>query len=494
MFFKRVNGKSQVMKIFAKLLGILVVIIATIVTIFLLKPEKKKNVLLITLDGLRRDHISYFGYNKKTTPNIDFLAENGFVFDNVIPSGTETPHSLTSLFTSIDYRYHHISQQVLHHLPDEFYTLAESFFDQGYITAGITANPVLAKSKNFDQGFMIYDDFSDDIDDLLSFKTLMTAEIVGKRSLAFLERYATGERKLPFFLYIHFMEPHPPWFHEYTEEGVKQIDETFPLDRGCFYIPKDDIYQSTVTSGEKEKIISMYDGAVFSADREIGKIVDKLKAIDELENTIIAVSSDHGYELLDRYAVTHGMNPFDEVTKLFLVLFDENQRKADWMNSKDLEKIQARIFDIGPTLMGLVGLERHQNWEGLDLFEESESLPEYAFTQGAYVCAVRKKRFKLVYINLEPMNELKGTAYQFWTFGEYKMPAYIKEYGFMLFDLENDPKETIDVKDKYPEIFQELQLEFEKYQKDVKREFALGTTNAIDEEVLKRLKSLGYVK
>jgi hypothetical protein len=64
----------------------------------------------------------------------------------------------------------------------------------------------------------------------------------------------------------------------------------------------------------------------------------------------------------------------------------------------------------------------------------------------------------------------------------------------MLFDLENDPKETTDVKDKYPDVFEELKLEFDKYQSDINREFALGTTKAIDEEVLERLRSLGYVK
>ena len=251
------------MKRFAMFVAIALIVVSTTAILYFRHQGRPQNVLLITLDGLRRDHVSYFGYEKETTPNIDALARQGFAFGNVIPTGCETPHSLGSLFTSIGYRYHHISDQVHHQLPSEFYTLAEAFFDQGYITSGVTANPVITKSKNFDQGFMIYEDFSDTIDDLLSFKKLARAEVVGQTCLDFLERYGAGDRQHPFFLYAHFFEPHPPWFYEYSDGELKEIEETFPLERGCFYLPKDERYRSAADSLQKENIISMYDGAVY---------------------------------------------------------------------------------------------------------------------------------------------------------------------------------------------------------------------------------------
>ena len=101
----------------------------------------KKNVLLITLDDLRRDHIiSAFGYSRPTTPNVDWLAAKGVVFRNVVPTGGSTQVSLTSLFTSQQYADAQAKRSTV--LKASNVTLAETFAAAGYDTAGLVASPI----------------------------------------------------------------------------------------------------------------------------------------------------------------------------------------------------------------------------------------------------------------------------------------------------------------------------------------------------------------
>lgn len=105
------------------------------------------NVVLITLDGLRRDHVSCFGYPRATTPNIDWLASRGLALSNMVPTSCSTKISLTSLFTSRDYPSHSVAEW-RQKLDDEYVTLAEIFRDAGYTTAGFVGSPWIARRLN----------------------------------------------------------------------------------------------------------------------------------------------------------------------------------------------------------------------------------------------------------------------------------------------------------------------------------------------------------
>ena len=117
-----------------------------------------RNVLLITLDGLRQDHLSGRGYGRTTSPNLDWIASNGAFFDTIVPSGCSTKASLTSLLTSVDYSTH----RLLEHdgkLADSYETLAEAFYAGGWETHGFVATPHLRGALGYGQGFEHYQDF-----------------------------------------------------------------------------------------------------------------------------------------------------------------------------------------------------------------------------------------------------------------------------------------------------------------------------------------------
>ncbi len=430
-----------------------------------------KNVLLISLDGLRFDHMSLFGYERTTTPNIDWLGRHGTTFDTIIASSGSTKTSLTSLLTGMDYRYHHIFDHG-QRLPADFTTLAEVFRDGGYLTAGVVATPMLSHTLGYDQGFLVYEDF----ERVPGATDYVRASRVADRMLEILGRATQTEAHAPFFLYAHFEEPHPPWYAPsawLAAPEAEQRYETQPFDLGCSYVPRPDELRA-LPRGRREEWIAKYDGAIFQADREIGRVLDFLRERGSLERTIVAVTTDHGYDLLDQYAFGHGYGVSEEIIRTFLVLYD-GSRSEPWPSPP---AVQGRTFDIGPTLFARSGLAAPAEFEGLDLVTQADRLPRYAFTIDSGVASVRTPQYKLIHVDFA---------------GQRPKPDSIPEFGFLLYDLLADPRETVDLKDRLASVYGELLGEYDRLGRDREREFVVGTRTPLDDETTARLRSLGYV-
>jgi len=434
-------------------------------------PADAKNVLLISLDGLRWDHMSLFGYARTTTPNIDWLGRHGTSYDTVIATGGSTKTSLTSLLTGMDYRYH----QIFDHgqrLPADFTTLAEAFRDAGYLTAAVVATPMLSRQLDYDQGFLVYEDFEREP----GASDYVRATRVADRMLELLGRATQAEAKPPFFLYAHFEEPHPPWHPPSPWLGKPEAEQRYdsqPFDLGCSYIPRPDELRA-LTPERRAEWIAQYDGAILQADREIGRVLDFLREKGLLERTLVAVTTDHGYDLLDKYAFGHGYGVSEEIIRTFLVLYD-GSRSDPWPAPA---AVQGRTFDIGPTLLARVGLTAPAEFEGVDLLTQADRVPRFAFAIDSGVVAVRTPEHKLVHIDFA---------------GARPKPDSIPEFGFQLYDLRNDPGETLDLKDRLAAAFQELRAEYDRLERDRAREFVVGTRTPLEDETTARLRSLGYV-
>jgi arylsulfatase A-like enzyme len=430
------------------------------------------NVVLISLDGLRRDHMSLFGYDRPTTPSIDWLGRNGTTFDTVIAPSGSTKTSLTSLLTAIDYRYHHIIEHN-QRLPADFTTLGETFRDAGYLTAAVVATPMLSKTLGYDQGFLVYEDFAR----VPGASDYVRASRVADRMLEILGRATQETAHAPFFLYAHFEEPHPPWYtpSPWLEKpaAAQHYDGTQPFDLGCAYVPKPEEFRQAQREHRTEWIAE-YDGAIAQADREIGRVIDFLRSRGVLERTIVAITTDHGYDLLDKYAFGHGYGVSEEIIRTFLVLYD-GTRKDPW---PERTPVQARTFDIGPTLLARAGLPSPTEFEGVDLVTQADRVPRFAFTVDSGVASVRTPTHKLVLIDFA---------------GARPKPASIPAFGFQMFDLSADPHELADLKTRLPDAFRELRAEYDRLERDRHREFVAGTRTPLEDETTARLRSLGYV-
>jgi arylsulfatase A-like enzyme len=405
------------------------------------EPEKpaaqRKNILLITMDALRQDHLSTFGYERPTAPNLNWLSVNGLAVRNLIPTGCTAPISLTSLLTGRPFSYDQMAGDDT--LADANLTLAEILETAGYHTAAFVASADLARARNFDQGFAVYEDFG------TSAERFVTADVPVKAAIAYLRSQRDGAK--PFFIYLHLREPHPPWRHPSPWLSGEEKSESF-FDNDCNYLPSGDELVF-VEDHQKNDLIAKYDAALRFADAQIGELFGELRSGGEIDRTVIAVTAPHGIELLDRYSATHAYNPFDEVLRGALLLLDQSASFKETI----APSLQARIFDVAPTLLGRAGVEIPASVEGVDLLTASTAMPELAFSHCANADVVRTLDYKLVDFDFSEARRQKRNP-----------PSGMQE-GLHLFALRADPGEKVDVKESHPEELERLKAALEDYRK-----------------------------
>ena len=186
-------------------------------------PQNDINIVLITIDTLRADHLSCYGYERTTSPNIDAIAEKGIVFSNTIAPSSWTAPSMVSLFTSV-YPINHgvvhgfikngktiLNQEVF---SPEMITLPEILKAHGYTTFGIAANLHLSEQFGFGRGFDYY-----------TCLPWSPAPAVNKTLSAWRDTIKSSEK---FFLWIHYFDPHQfyharkPWIEDYSSSELMQ--------------------------------------------------------------------------------------------------------------------------------------------------------------------------------------------------------------------------------------------------------------------------------
>ena len=432
-------------------------------------PDAPKNIVLLSLDALRQDHLSTFGYTRPTSPNIDWLAEHGIAYRSIVPSGCSTKTSLTSLLTALDYDRHGI----LDHgdvLPDSYLTLAEALQAIGYETFAYVATPHLAAELNYDQGFDHFSDFSN-----LDSGYIRADQILG-RILADLDAPSIGTT--PFFIYAHFEEPHPPWIY-----GSPWLDHPEPsqrfFDRSCTFVPSAaDL--AAFPPDLRRRLIAKYDASIRHADAAIGLLLDNLRRLGQLQNTLVAVTTDHGLELLERYSATHGYTPFDEVVRTFFILYDGSSP----INAPFGTNIQGRIFDIGPTLMARAGLPIPSPFQGVDLLQHADQLPTLAFSTCYNAQVARSLDHKLIWFDYSRKRVRKKNK-----------PVGYQE-GPLLFDLRADPGETHDIRREEPAIFHSFAQALDAYRQRTGAshlQIEQMDDSELRRETTERLRSLGYI-
>lgn len=429
------------------------------------------NVVLVSFDALRQDHLSFNDYPRETSPTIDWLARRGVVRPNIVPTSCSTKASLTSLFTLLDFSSHRIIEHA-GILDAEFETLAEIFRGHGYATGAAVATPHLSSSLGYGQGFDFYAEF-DDVD-----VEYLGADLVVDRALEFVRR--TAEGRSPFFLYAHFEEPHPPWVHESPWVEYGTAERSF-FGEGCGFVPRRRQLKA-VTAAARHDLVAKYDGAIRFADAQLGRLLDELRRRGELDSTLVAVATDHGLELLDRYSATHGYNPFDEVLRTAFVLYDG---RAGGAAQGLLDERQGRIFDIGATLLAAAGLPVPPGLDGVDLASASGA-PPLAFATCYGFEAVRSRQFKLIHFDLREAKR--------W-YRRTPRPQGIRD-GLQLFDLRDDPGERSDVGATRPAIRDRMLRELELYRarpRKVAGESRVLPEDQRDTREIERLRALGYV-
>ena len=401
--------------------------------IILNKNQKKTNIILISLDCCRKDHLSCYGYYRKTTPNIDKL--NTIKFDNVFSQTVWTDHSHKVMFTSL----YPITQRWYEKTNKKIIFLSEILRNNGYITYsnnGATRLGPEIINKGFD--YFIYKKLDRK-------NNISSAEDIINSSIKFIKSINEN----PFFMFLHFMEAHEPYdipnpYHFYFNKNY-----TGDIDIHTFKtkLKKGEINIKGLSKKDINYLIGLYDAGIKYFDEEIGKLINFLKNNNTHDNTLIIITADHAEEFMEHGYLYH-YKFYDETINVPLII-----KLPKGFNKKNInKKAMIELIDISPTIMKIIGLKSLKNMQGKSVFNKKESdlaFSEHWTTESnkRFCFSIRSNKFKYIYTK-----NMKS-----------------KEVTEELYDITKDSKEKNNIADKNKKIIRLIREEKENYFKKNER-------------------------
>lgn len=441
--------------------------------------QNRPNVILIMVDALRADRLNCYGYGSKTSPSMDALAADGIRFETCIAQASWTKPSTATLLTSL-YPSSHQAIYKPDMLPDPVVSLAELLDGEEYFCLGFANNANITPLFNFGQGFDEYIYLEPNYFfmspesgfQLTGYNQLrlirerfisqdkrvshyyQDAQVVNENVISWLEKLRRGR----FFLFIHYMETHDPYFvHPYNGVGYARVAN-----------PRPDPKMAGLLS-------ETYDGELQYVDQAIGQLIRWLRENDLYDETLIVLTSDHGQEFYEHGGWWHGTTLYEEQIHVPLIVKLPASQRAGTVDSR-----MVRTLDIPPSILSLAYIPPHpsmqgqsflgpegRNWTGQeDVFSEEDH-------EGNVVQSLRTQTWKLIQANPHNPRGLPPLA---------------------LYHLEEDPNEMNNLATKHKELVDLMAVRLEKNQALAQGEAVPRQEREIDEATRERLKSLGYIE
>jgi len=313
--------------------------------------KKRPNIVIIWVDALRADHLSCYGYGRKTSPFIDTLADQGALFENCISASSWTKTSGISFFTSQWVSIHGIETPV-QRFGEESITFTEILQKNGYATAAFVQSPFFHPELGFKQGFDYYSYPIMEYDSLSEFRKII--HFPAKAIFPWVEAHV-GE---PFFIWVHLFYPHgtytppEPYNRRFVDDHYAVSGRQVPVGEDQLYaykvIPG---YQNLDGRTDIDYYVSQYDGEILFTDSKVKKIVDKLSDLGILDDTLIMISADHGENLGENeYYFVHTLL-YDPVIRVPLII-----RYPPAIPGGSRIPYQVRSVDLAPTIFDILGI------------------------------------------------------------------------------------------------------------------------------------------
>jgi arylsulfatase A-like enzyme len=388
------------------------------------RPAPPRNVLILLGDTVRRDAVGVYGAGAAATPAIDALAGEGARFDQARAQSSWTLPSVAALFTS---RWcHEVTDwaDLPQRLPDEATTMAELFRAKGYATAGFSANVLVNRDDGFAQGF---DTFWAPPTEASMWTDALT---VADRAVGWLKT----EQQRPFFLYVHFVDPHSPYCP--PDRRPKDPSAPVPGDASLSFYGKRPL-PDAATLAEWRRL---YAEEVALVDRGVARVLSAL-APDVRRRTDVVFLADHGEEFLDHGFLGHGWSLYDELLRVPLVV------AGPGIPAGRVVSEPVGLVDLLPTLAARAGLDASGSrgaWRGIDLSRalSGSALPgdrtflAETYRYGPLRVAVQRGATMAIFFNKGPGPSPPVTDH---LFGDERVRSLLPREAF--FDLAADPGE-----------------------------------------------------
>ncbi|MFC2141492.1 sulfatase, partial [Acidobacteriota bacterium] len=402
------------------------------------------NVILISVDTLRADHLGSYGYSRDTSPHIDALAEDGIRFANAYSSSSWTLPSHVSLMTSL----HGVRHQVYHddeRMDPGLVTLAEHFQSRGYSCAAFTGGGFVSPAYGFAKGFDTYDVGSGHV----------LNQDSADRVYRFVSPWIDRHKDRSFFLFLHTYQPHSPYACPMPYKTMFLNDDSLFGHADLFYIlgGQANLYKS-LPDAERQNLIDLYDGEIrYVDDRLIGPLVAQLKAQGLYDRTLIVFLSDHGEEFFDHGAWGHGHSLYDELLKVPLILkLPKSQHKG--MSPDTI----VSLVDVMPTLLDAMGWDiPRESLDGRSLFPviEGREREDRMFLADIGSNILRSHVPKKIATNRGRIKMILNEAYSPEALEFFRFPPP-RSGPAELFDLAADPAESRSLADRQPGLANDI--------------------------------------
>jgi arylsulfatase A-like enzyme len=418
-----------------------------------------KGVVLISIDTLRRDHVSLYGYPRRTMPGLESLARKAVVFDDAVSTSSWTLPAHASLLTSTYPGVHGATSSSLA-LSPQLPSLASTLRASGFFTQAMVTHLYLSREFGFGEGF-----------DRHQYLPETRAEEVTDRAIAFLE--SRGDRD--FFLFLHYYDPH--WHYDPPPPYDTAFDPGYAGKATGVWWEFKELEAGSIEPEDLRHIEALYDGEILYTDRQLERLFQEMKRLGLFDDALVVVTSDHGEEFLDHGMWEHQKTLYDEQLRVPLVLKlprNERGRRAGE---------QVSLVDVAPTVLEALGIPRPATFQGRSLLAAAERasgepIPEaWAETEhtldGSRKIALRR-----------------GAASE-------KAIFTIADTGVAveLFDLARDPKELQNL--DHRGALDVLKMRLDAYLAEVERRAsARGASPEVnlDPEDREKLRALGYLR
>lgn len=432
--------------------------------------KNNPNIVLITIDALRADHLSCYGYERETSPNIDKIAEQGILFKNVIAPSSWTAPSMVSLFTSTYPTNHevihgagyrkNITAYVQEVFSDKLTTLAEALKKQGYSTFGVSSNLHLSGKFGFDRGF-----------DHFECLPWVDAQKVNEAIYSLEDEVKKSDK---FFIWLHYFDPHSPyharfpWIKQYAPQTPLSELEIFikPLFMLEEYIPLFHENQNKL-----KNLVALYDSEINYVDSYLEEFIKRFKLN---KNSLIIITSDHGEEFLEHGSLEHAKNLYRETIHVPMII------KLPTSDKKEIVNKHVTLVDIMPSILYILEHRIPDQTLGKSFFKMETPL----FWQERLVVDENETEYILSELNTESI--LKTIITHKW--------KYIFNYKNnidQLYSVTSDPYDHNNLANKNPKQCEQLKKELLDWVSTSKRYPAKIQEFSQEEE--EKLKAMGYL-
>lgn len=301
--------------------------------------NEDKNIIFISIDTLRQDHVGIYGYDRGTTPEIDALAREGVWFKNSYSTAPWTLPSHMSMFTGLPPSVHKVDfdKKIL---GKDISLFTEILHDSGYITGAFFSAIYLKGKYGFSRGF---DKYSDQI--------YKNADEITNKAIEWIE----PKKKEKFFLFLHYFDVHWPY------RPSINIAEKFDVntsEKRWFRYGKLQFFRKfsdpiiKLSPKIKKKIINLYDGEIFRVDRNIGRLISYLKNEGLYNKTVLVITSDHGEEFKEHESFGHFHQLYSELINVPLIIRYPKKIKGNLVVNDPVSSI-----DIPATILNLASIK-----------------------------------------------------------------------------------------------------------------------------------------